>query len=479
MLFNSIEFLLFLPVVFLIHWKLLSGRSARNLFLLVASYVFYGWWNPIFLSLIFFTSICSFFSGILIEKYRDRRPIAKGVMIANIIVNLGILVTYKYFNFFAASFADMMALAGWSVDAVTLNVILPVGISFYTFQALSYSIDVYRRDIAATRDVVAFTVFISFFPQLVAGPIERATNLLPQFLRQRRFSYQRAVSGMRLALWGLFKKVVVADNAAPVVDHIFANYPDFGSASLWVAAVLFTFQIYCDFSGYSDIAIGVARLFGVELMRNFRFPIFARSIPDFWKRWHISLTSWFRDYIYIPLGGNRKGKLKKIRNTVVVFLVSGLWHGANYTYICWGAFHALLFVPHALFEKRKPADKEEKTRRPVPRFFAASLAMATTFFLVLFGWILFRADTITDAALYIRRMFTAPPGQVVMGKTELLWALVMMIFEWFARKKESPLDFEGHGLCRFRAARWTFYIIVIAAILLFAGQTENFIYFQF
>lgn len=381
MVFNSLEYLLFLPAVFLIYWLVFKSVRSRNLFIVAASYLFYGWWSWKFLILIFITTLCSYLSGIVIEKFRSH-ALQRAFLIANIALNIGILFTYKYFNFFATAFSQLLRAFGMSPDDVTLNLILPVGISFYTFQALSYSIDVYRREINATPNVIAFFSFISFFPQLVAGPIERATNLLPQFLKNRTFNYTDAVEGMKLILWGLFKKVLVADNCANMVNIIFDQYSNLGALNLWLGAILFTFQIYGDFSGYSDMAIGSAKLFGINLMRNFNRPYFSKSIPEFWKRWHISLQSWFRDYIYIPLGGSRKGKTKTVRNTTSVFLISGLWHGANWTFIVWGLYHSLLFIPHFMRRKNnEPFIKISSKLRP----FSESTAMAVTFLLVAIG----------------------------------------------------------------------------------------------
>ena len=324
----------------------------------------------------------------------------------------------------------------------------------------------------ATRDAPAFFVFISFFPQLVAGPIERSTNLLPQFLRKSTFNYAEAVSGMKLILWGLFKKMVVADNAAPVVDNIFGSFETAGTLNLWLGAVLFTFQIYCDFSGYSDIAIGVGRLFGIGLRRNFDRPYFATSIHDFWKRWHISLTSWFRDYVYIPLGGNRKGRARTIANTMAVFLVSGLWHGANYTFIAWGGYHALLYVPHVLRGKRKRSKPASGLK--------LSMAMGVTFLLVMLGWILFRANHLSEAFHYIGLMFCCySPSVPIQGKMALLWCLIMTSAEWSCRKGETPFDFRQGLAYRSRPVIWGIYAVVFVVTLIFAGTSEQFIYFQF
>ena len=343
MLFNSIEFLLFLPIVFLLYWGVFH-RNLRwqNAFLVLSSYVFYGWWDWRFLILIAFTSLCSWWSGLLIYKNKSRSLV---FLWLNIGTNLLILGTFKYFNFFVSNFVEAFALLGFSLHVTSLQLILPVGISFYTFQALSYSIDIYKEKIKPTEDYIAFFAYVSFFPQLVAGPIERATNLLPQILKSRSFKYEEAVDGCRQILWGFFKKVLIADNCAVYVDTVFNDYTQYNASTLWFGALMFTFQIYGDFSGYSDIAIGTAKLFGIRLKKNFNLPYFSRNVAEFWKRWHISLNTWFVDYVYIPLGGGRNGKWIKLRNTIIIFLTSGLWHGANWTYVFWGLYHALLFVP--------------------------------------------------------------------------------------------------------------------------------------
>ena len=483
MLFNSFEFLIFLPIVFLLYWfvfdyairKCKKQLLWQNLFVVVASYIFYGWWDWRFLILIAITTILSFLSGIGIEKAHTQRG-KKAVMIANIVVNLGILGVYKYYDFFAAQFAQLF---GIESDFLLLHLILPVGISFYTFQALSYSIDVYRKQIQPTHDIVAFTAFLSFFPQLVAGPIERATNLLPQFQRKRHFDYTQAVDGMRQILWGLFKKIVVADNCAAYVDTVFADISTQSGSTLVLAAVLFTFQIYGDFSGYSDIAIGTAKLFGIKLMRNFNVPYFSRDIAEFWRRWHISLTTWFRDYVYIPLGGSRpvvperlkaKGERRAaryikwiaVRNTFVIFLLSGFWHGANWTFVLWGAYHALLFVPLLVMNKNRRFMNDERQWTDIPR-------MLLTFVLVVIGWIFFRASDMAScwdyfSGIWQLSLFTLP----VVENALLLWTtiaaiIVMLIIEW---TKQLP-------------NRWWLYYGLLVAIWWFAGQDVDFIYFQF
>lgn len=476
MLFNSIEYLLFLPVVFALYW-LMRGRTGwQNLFIVIVSFIFYGWWDYRFLFLMSFTALCSFFSGILLERMAQRRG-RRLVVTFSLLLNLGILVVFKYYNFFAESLAELLSQFGITPGFVTLRIVLPVGISFYTFQSLSYVIDVYRKHIGATRDVVAFFAFISFFPQLVAGPIERSTNLLPQFLHARKFDYGKAVDGLRQMLWGFFKKVVVADTCASAVNSIFLEAGHLDSVTLFYGAFLFTMQIYCDFSGYSDIAIGTARLFGISLMRNFNFPYFSRDIAEFWRKWHISLTTWFRDYIYIPLGGSRCGKLKGFRNTVVIFLTSGLWHGANWTFVAWGAYHAVLFLPLFLAGKNRKYTSAIAAGRLMPTA-KELLQMLVTFVLVVVGWIIFRADNISAAALYVQRMFTCyEPVLPKYGKWALVWIVVLMIAEWLQRDRQHALQIEGR--VRNRYVRYAIYYALIAVIIIFQGETAQFIYFQF
>ena len=479
MLFNSFEYLIFLPIVFLAYWFLCPSGRAKNIFLIAASYLFYGWWNMKLLALIFLVTLVAYGAGAFIDSARSTSRMRKAALWTTLLVNIGVLVAFKYYDFFASSFVRVLEAFGFSPDIPTLNLILPVGISFYTFQAMSYTIDVYRRKIRATRDPAAFFVFIAFFPQLVAGPIERASNILPQFTRdRRRFSYKRGVGGMQLILWGLFKKMVVADNAAVTVNVIFADWESVGTINLWMGALLFTFQIYGDFSGYSDIAVGTSRLFGIDLMKNFNLPYFSRDIAEFWRKWHISLTTWFRDYLYIPLGGNRKGKLRTVGNTAVVFLVSGLWHGANFTYIVWGAYHALLFIPLVLAGKSK-RHLEASTRRGLP-LFSESLMMGVTFLLVMVGWVIFRAETVTHAFSYIAAMFSHfTPIPYLMGKQPMIWILLLVAIEWTTRFRQNPLAAASSGLWSCPVVRWTGCLLLFIVTLVFAGDPQEFIYFKF
>lgn len=480
MIFNSYEYLLFLPIVFLLYWFVFKPLKWQNLLVVVASYVFYGWWDWRFLMLIALTTLCSFASGLMIEKHDGRRNVQKLISASNIILNLSILGMFKYYNFFSENLIALLQNFGIRPDWPTLNVILPVGISFYTFQALSYSIDVYRGNIKATKDIVAFFAFISFFPQLVAGPIERATNLLPQFLKSRRFDYGKAVDGCRQMLWGFFKKIVVADNCAAIVDHYWPIYDSQTGLQLFVVGILFSFQIYCDFSGYSDIAIGSARLFGIELKRNFNFPYFSRSIPEFWRRWHISLTTWFRDYIYFPLGGSRCAKWKVIRNTVIVFGVSGLWHGANWTFISWGLYLALLFVPYLLFGLKTKYEHDVAEGRWLPTI-KEGIQILVTFVLAVFGWIIFRSENISQSVDYFTHMFSKSllDYHMIDGKRELFLCLILLIVEWLQRDKQHALQFDGVKMMKYRVTRVFTYYIILIAIFALAGESATFIYFQF
>ena len=476
MLFTSAEFLIFLPVIFGLYWLLSRWLQWQNALIVVASYVFYGWWDWRFLVLIAFTSLCSYVFGLLISKALDKGESRKSRLfnVLNIVVNIAILALFKYHNFFVESLISLFPRIG--AEKLLLHLILPVGISFYTFQALSYTIDVYRQKIEPTRDVVQFFAYVSFFPQLVAGPIERATQLLPQFDKQKQFDYAVAVDGIRQMLWGFFKKIVVADNCAVFVDNVWENYSGQHGSTLLVAAFLFSIQIYCDFSGYSDIAIGCAKLFGIRLMRNFNVPYFSRDIAEFWRRWHISLTTWFRDYIYIPMGGSRVSKAKVIRNTLVIFLVSGLWHGANWTFVVWGAYHAVLFLPLIILGKNRKYTNVVAEGRALPTVKEFGQILLT-FVLAMIGWVLFRSETIGQAwdfllGMFSKTLFAAP---AIPAKT-LLFVAIMLVVEWVQRKKEHGFVMDGvkSGLLRYAC-----YLAVLAVIFVFGVFNESFIYFQF
>ena len=480
MLFNSFEFMAFLPIVFLLYWLVFRERQWQNLLIVIASYIFYGWWDWRFLFLIALTSLCSYGSGLLLEHYEGQRRKQKLVSASNFVLNLGILGVFKYFNFFVENLDALFGAYGWHLDWVTMNIVLPVGISFYTFQALSYTIDIYQKKLPATHDPVEFFAYISFFPQLVAGPIERATNLLPQFQQQRHFNYAKAVDGMRQMLWGFVKKLVIADNCATAVNDYWGNYAELPGLTLFLLGVLFTFQIYCDFSGYSDIAIGCARLYGFNLMRNFNYPYFSRSIPEFWRSWHISLTTWFRDYVYFPLGGSWCDKWIVIRNVYIVWGISGLWHGANWTFVCWGLYHATLLVIYNILGINTKYKNLVAYGRYQPNVKEA-LQIALTFFLAVIGWIIFRAETITQAVEYLSAMVSNKffDASMLYGKKYFCFGLILLFIEWLQRNKQHALQFPNNRLFDKRATRWTIYIIIYLLILFNTGKSQTFIYFQF
>lgn len=477
MIFNSFQFAIFLPVVFAIYWLLGRWKRWQNAFILAASYFFYGCWDWRFLVLIIFTSGVSYLSGLWIGGQPKGR--GRWVMWGSVAVNLAILGVFKYYDFFAQSFADLFL--GGQSDGILLHLVLPVGISFYTFQALSYSIDVYRGTMPPTRDVVAYFAYVAFFPQLVAGPIERASNLLPQFMMPRRFSYPQAVDGMRQMLWGYFKKMVVADSCAVYADMVFKDPGSCSAPTLWMAAVAFSIQIYGDFSGYSDIAIGSAKLFGIRLRRNFHVPYFSRDIAEFWRRWHISLTTWFRDYVYIPLGGSRVGRWRVVLNTFVIFLLSGLWHGANWTFVAWGLYHAALFLPLILTGRNRRHTGAIAEGRLFPRA-GEAVGMAVTFVLAAAGWVVFRSETIGGAVGYLAgmnpvRFFTESFTLATADCGVIIAAIPLMaVVEWVNRECDHPLA----RLPRRRWVRWAFYITLIFLIVAFMQTHETpFIYFQF
>ena len=481
MLFNSLDFAIFLPLVFIIYWYITNKNlKLQNFIIVLASYVFYGWWDWRFLSLILFSTVIDYSigRGLSTETNVTKRKI---LLWTSILINLGFLGFFKYYNFFLENFISAFTFFGTKIQANSLHIILPVGISFYTFQTLSYTIDVYKKKLEPTKDFIAFSAFVSFFPQLVAGPIERAANLLPQFNRKRTFDSAKAVDGMRQILWGLFKKIVIADNAAELANLIFDNPSDYGGSTLVLGAILFAFQIYCDFSGYSDIAIGTARLFGFNLKQNFAFPYFSRNIAEFWRRWHISLSTWFRDYLYIPLGGSRNGKMLQIKNTFIIFIVSGFWHGANWTFIVWGALHSIYFLPLLVGKKNRKylnSVAENKTLPSLKEF----MLITTTFSLTVFAWIFFRAENITDAYIYIKHMFSASlfsiPNFLGSNLYYFILLITFVIIEWFGRKKKHPLEWTNVKLPFM--LRWGIYYLIIFIIIYFGVYNQSeFIYFQF
>lgn len=478
MLFNSIDFAIFLPIVFLIYWFITNKNlKLQNAFLVVASYFFYGWWDWRFLALIIFSTLLDYWVGRLMAQ--ETKVLNRKILLwVSILVNLGFLGFFKYYNFFLDNFAQAFSLFGMPISARSLSIILPVGISFYTFQTLSYSIDVYRKKLKPTTDVVAFAAFVSFFPQLVAGPIERATHLLPQFYKRRQFEYHKAIDGLRQILWGFFKKIVIADNCAHFVNIIFEAPQDYSASTLVLGAILFAFQIYGDFSGYSDIAIGTARLFGFNLMQNFAFPYFSRDIAEFWRRWHISLSTWFRDYLYIPLGGSRGPKTKVVRNIFIIFIISGFWHGANWTFIVWGALNAIYFLPLLLTNINRSHIEivAVHNKWPSVRDF---LKIILTFGLTTLAWIFFRAENIAHAFQYIKgicniNIFSIPE---IRPTILLLLIVFFLIIEWLGRRDKYAL--ESYALRWKRPIRFAFYYILLILIFSFSRNNQTFIYFQF
>ncbi len=476
MLFNSLEFLIFLPTVFLLYWFVFQkDLRVQNFLLLISSYFFYGWWDYRFLSLIFLSTVVDYCVGLKIYDSNDNRT-KKSYLWVSILFNLGLLGFFKYFNFFIDSWIDLLGAIGYEQKSTwTLNVILPVGISFYTFQTMSYSLDIYYGKLKPTKDFISFASFVSFFPQLVAGPIERASNLLPQILNNRVFKYEQGVQGLRLILYGMFKKVVVADSLATNVDIIFQNYTSFDGGVLLLGLVYFSFQIYCDFSGYSDIAIGTSKLFGFELMSNFKFPYFSRDIGEFWRRWHISLSSWFRDYLYIPLGGSKGGKWLSIRNIFIIFIVSGFWHGANWTFIMWGLIHATLYIPLFLRGKNRQYTSTIVAENKWFPSFKELFQMGITYFFIMIAWVFFRSETIFDASNFLIGLFTriSIPGTKRAG---LLFVFLIIVFDWIIRYNER-------NILHAKNFRTRFLIYFLFLYLIFAHfkfiDLSNFLYFQF
>ena len=486
MFFNSLDFAFFLPVVFILYWFIANKKlQVQNILMLVASYFFYACWDYRFLFLLIFSTFLDYYTGIRInEASKDNNR--KFWLWLSIGINLGFLGVFKYYNFFAESFGTALSSLGIRTNFWTIKVILPVGISFYTFHGLSYVIDIYKRRIQPDRNFIDYSVFVSFFPLLVAGPIERATHLLPQIKRKRQFNYTEAVEGLRQILWGLFKKVVIADNCAEFVNTAFGHPEQFHGSTLILGAVLFAIQIYCDFSGYSDIALGTAKLFGINLLRNFAFPYFSRDIAEFWRRWHISLSSWFRDYLYIPLGGSKAGFVAKIRNTFIIFLVSGFWHGANWTFIVWGALNAIYFLPLLLLNRNRANLEIVAAGKWLPSlkdFFNIIL----TFGLTVFAWIFFRSENMHAAINYVSKIFSKSilslPEKMLFNTSNnpplaiLGCVCFFIIVEWFGREKQFALSY--FAVNRNRIFSWSFYSFLILLIVAFSGKGQQFIYFQF
>ena len=484
MFFNSINFAIFLPIVFVLYWFVTNkSLKLQNILLLVSSYFFYACWDWRFLFLLIFSTLLDYYTGIKMCDAKNQAS-KKFWFWLSISINLGFLGVFKYYNFFAESFATVVANFGLQVNPWTLKVILPVGISFYTFHGLSYVIDIYKDRIKAEKNFIDYSVFVSFFPLLVAGPIERATHLLPQIQKKRVFNYANAVDGLKQILWGLFKKVVIADQCAEIANMTFNNYGDYSGSTLALGAVFFAFQIYGDFSGYSDIALGTARLFGIDLLRNFAFPYFSRDIAEFWRRWHISLSTWFRDYLYIPLGGSKGGTWPKVRNTFIIFLVSGFWHGANWTFIIWGLLNALYIMPSIIFNTNRNNLDVVAQGKYLPSL-KEFLQIGLTFGLTVFAWIFFRAENVAHALSYISEIFSSSfftKPSLLMKHTLLTKPLFLLIFifiliEWLGRQQQYAIAVLTNSWPK--AIRYLFYYLIIIGILWFSGKEQQFIYFQF
>jgi D-alanyl-lipoteichoic acid acyltransferase DltB (MBOAT superfamily) len=477
MFFNSFAFAVFLPIVFLLYWFVFNkNKSSQNLILIIASYYFYSCWDWRFLFLLVFSTFLDYYTGIQIEKSK-KDTTRKFWFWLSIGINLGFLGIFKYYNFFASSFATLLGGFGFKASPFLLDVVLPVGISFYTFHGLSYVIDIYHKRIKAEYNFIDYSLFVSYFPLLVAGPIERATHLLPQVKIKRSFNFEKAKEGIYQFIWGLLKKIVIADTCATYANAIFDNYSSMNSASLILGAVYFAFQIYGDFSGYSDMALGMSKLFGIDLLRNFNYPYFSRDIAEFWRRWHISLSSWFKDYLYIPLGGSSGGMGMKIRNTFVIFLVSGFWHGANWTFIAWGFINALYFLPLLLL-KRNRSNMESVSLYWDLASIRVFFSMLSTFALTCLAWIFFRAKSITDAFQYIKRLFSNGVFSSQYLENErynyelLLLVALFVVVEWNSRLKEEPISGKNSWL------KLGLSLIAIVALGTYSDYKE-FIYFQF
>ena len=483
MLFNSISFLIFLPIVYGLYWWIQSWGnfkhtiSVQNILLLIASYFFYAYWNIWFLGLLIFSTSLDYFSGLKIESSATNQH-KKIWFWLSICINLGLLGLFKYFNFISINLSELLGNFGWTYQPMLLLIALPIGISFYTFHGLSYVIDIYHDKIKAEKNILNYSLFVCFFPLLVAGPIERAQHLIPQLVKRKVFNRAKTINGLQQMLWGFFKKIVIADNCAVFVNQIFSDYENLNSSSLFIGAIFFSFQIYGDFSGYTYIALGAARLFGIELFNNFSYPYFSKSINEFWKRWHISLTSWFRDYIYIPMGGNRVNPIRKIINTIFVFLISGFWHGANWTYISWGFLNSIFILPKTLSQKTQSIDSNKIANKVI-----GAIKMLLTFLTVSILWVFFRSKTVYDALKYLQNLvykwnsilpdFNGRKSALVLS----IIIFVFMIFEWIGKSHNCPLVFTN--TFKNKWLKWGFYYAIIFSILYFYRGNDQFIYFQF
>lgn len=480
MLFNSLPFIIFLPTFFILYWFVFNkSLKYQNLLILISSYFFYGWWNWKFVFLLLLSTILDFFYGFAVYSSNSKR--SKFFLILSVICNLSVLGFFKYYNFFISEFSNVLKSFGIDYSPIFLNILLPVGISFYTFHGMSYVFDIYYKKQKPVKSFIDYAVFVSFFPLLVAGPIERANHLLPQVQIKRVFNYNQALGGCRLILWGLFKKVFIADSLSGIVNNIFDNYQDFSGPTLIVGAIAFAFQIYCDFSGYSDVALGTAKLLGFELLSNFKFPYFSRNIPEFWRRWHISLSSWFRDYLYIPLGGSRKGNFNTVINTLIIFTVSGFWHGASWNFIVWGVIHALGFLPFVLFKKNRSLNEETVAFNKMYPSIKELFQMLMTFLFVTFAWIFFRAENLTKAVDYISIIFSDFNNFIsnfrnIEGLSSFKYIIVLIILDWYLRYDERNLKVLSSVYWR----RIIYFILFSCVLIkLLSPEQQQFIYFQF
>lgn len=484
MLFNSIDFLQYMTIFFVLYWFVFAKKlHVQNLLTLFASYYFYACWDWRFLFLLIFSTLLDFYSGNLISN-SIKQSRKRLWLYLSIGINLGLLGIFKYYNFFIDSFKNILSVMGYKINPTSLTLILPVGISFYTFHGISYVIDLYKKRIDPEQNYINYAVFVSFFPLLVAGPIERATHLLPQIKKTRKFNYDMIINGLRQILWGLVKKIVIADNCAEFANQIFNNYTDFNGSTLILGAFFFAFQIYGDFSGYSDIALGVAKILGFDLLKNFNYPYFSRNITEFWRRWHISLTSWFRDYIYIPLGGSKGSLSNKTKNILLIFIISGLWHGANWTFIFWGFINFIYFIPSIIFNQHQKKLAPIAKDRLLPTL-KESIQVLITFSLITFSWIFFRANNLKNALNYIAIIVATSLFQIpkFSGRKEAFITLccvtLFIVVEWIGREKNHPLELLGN--IKNSIIRWSFYLLILAILFFFGNfnDTIEFIYFQF
>ena len=482
MLFNTLNFAIFLPIVYVLYYLARKKSvTVQNLILLLSSYFFYACWDWRFLFLLVFSTVLDYFSAIKIEDSKNIKT-KKIWLWISILINLGFLGAFKYYNFFIESIARVLTKTGVETNFNLLNVVLPVGISFYTFHGLSYIIDIYKNRISTERNFIDYSLFVSFFPLLVAGPIERATHLLPQLKSKRNFSYDKTLDGLKQIFWGLFKKIVIADKCAQLANPIFDNFETQTGSTLFIGAVLFTFQIYGDFSGYSDIALGTARLFGIELLQNFNYPYFSRNISEFWRRWHISLSSWFKDYVYIPLGGSKSSALFRVRNTLIIFLLSGFWHGANWTFMFWGFLNALYIMPQIIFKTNRNNLEIVAKGQLFPNM-KDFLSILFTFNLTVFAWIFFRSNSISRAfnycSLIFSKSFFSLPSTAVINLVLLASVIIMLLVEWQGR--ENNYGLKKLHFCKSKTSRWAFYYLLSILIFYYSisNSAQTFIYFQF